>query len=59
MGPRWELDTKTDWPTDRWLQNNLILNHWSKPNAREYNWATLFLVEINTGTWPSRLESKK
>jgi hypothetical protein len=21
----------------------------------EYNWATLFLGEINTGTWPSRM----
>jgi hypothetical protein len=26
-----------------------------KYNARGYNWATLFLAEINTGTWPSRL----
>jgi hypothetical protein len=24
-------------------------------NARGYNWATLFLGEINTGTWPYRL----
>jgi hypothetical protein len=24
-------------------------------NARGYNWATLFLGEINTGTWPSKL----
>jgi hypothetical protein len=29
-------------------------------NARGYNWATLFLGEINTRTWPSRLrESQK
>jgi hypothetical protein len=29
-------------------------------HARGYNWATLFLGEINTGTWPSRLgESQK
>jgi hypothetical protein len=26
-----------------------------QPSAREYNWATLFLGNINTGTWPSRL----
>jgi hypothetical protein len=26
MGPRWGRDTKTDWPTDRWSQNNLNLN---------------------------------
>jgi hypothetical protein len=32
----------------------------AKPNARGYNWATLFLGEINAGTWPSRLrESQK
>jgi hypothetical protein len=24
-------------------------------NALGYNWATLFVEEINTGTWPSRL----
>jgi hypothetical protein len=24
-------------------------------SARGYNWATLFLGDINTGTWPSRL----
>jgi hypothetical protein len=26
-----------------------------EPSARGYNWATLFLGDINTGTWPSRL----
>jgi hypothetical protein len=26
-----------------------------KPSVRGYNWATLFLGDINTGTWPSRL----
>jgi hypothetical protein len=26
-----------------------------EPNARGYNWASLLLGEINTGTWPSRL----
>jgi hypothetical protein len=27
----------------------------SQPSARGYNWATLFLGDINTGTWPFRL----
>jgi hypothetical protein len=31
----------------------------AKPNTRWYNWATLFLEEINTGTWPSMLEESK
>jgi hypothetical protein len=26
-----------------------------EPSAQGYNWATLFLGDINTGTWPSRL----
>jgi hypothetical protein len=26
-----------------------------EPSARGYTWATLFLGDINTGTWPSRL----
>jgi hypothetical protein len=26
-----------------------------EPSARGYNWTTLFLEDINTGTWPSRL----
>jgi hypothetical protein len=26
-----------------------------KPSAQGHNWATLFLGDINTGTWPSRL----
>jgi hypothetical protein len=26
-----------------------------EPSARGYNWVTLFLGDINTGTWPSRL----
>jgi hypothetical protein len=29
----------------------------TQPNARGYNWATLFLGEINIGTWPSRFGS--
>jgi hypothetical protein len=35
----------------------LLLRHicFAEPSAREYNWATLFLGDINTGTWPSRL----
>jgi hypothetical protein len=28
-----------------------------KPCARGYNWAALFLGDINTGIWPSRLGS--
>jgi hypothetical protein len=28
-----------------------------EPSAWGYNWATLFLGDINTGTWPSRLGS--
>jgi hypothetical protein len=43
-------DTKTNWPTDRWSQYNLNLN---------YSWVTLFLGDINTGTWPSKLGSLK
>jgi hypothetical protein len=27
----------------------------AEPSARGYNWATLFLGDINTGNWPSRL----
>jgi hypothetical protein len=27
----------------------------TKPSARGHNWVTLFLGDINTGTWPSRL----
>jgi hypothetical protein len=31
-----------------------------KPSARGYNWVALFLGDINTGTWSSRLgESHK
>jgi hypothetical protein len=26
-----------------------------EPRAQWYNWAKLFLGDINTGTWPSRL----
>jgi hypothetical protein len=29
------------------------------PNAYGYNWATLFQVEINTGTWPSGLRKSQ
>jgi hypothetical protein len=29
-----------------------------EPNARGYNWATLFLGDINTGAWPSRSEEE-
>jgi hypothetical protein len=33
----------------------LILSNSSFTSARGYNWITLFLGDINTGTWPSRL----
>jgi hypothetical protein len=29
------------------------------PSARGYIWATLFLGDINTGTWPSRLRESQ
>jgi hypothetical protein len=32
----------------------VVCTHVSKPSARGYNWATLFLGDINTGTWPFR-----
>jgi hypothetical protein len=40
------------------LGSHLILAKYSspgKPSAQMYNWATLFLGDINMGTWPSRL----
>jgi hypothetical protein len=30
-----------------------------EPSAWGYNWATLFLGDINTGTWPSRLAESR
>jgi hypothetical protein len=30
-----------------------------KPSSWGYNQATLFLGDINTGTWPSRLEESR
>jgi cytochrome b len=35
-----------------WVRFSAIVRE--KPKARGYNWATLFLEEINTGTWLSR-----
>jgi hypothetical protein len=29
------------------------------PNAWVFNWATLFLGDVNTGTWPSRLRESR
>jgi hypothetical protein len=29
---------------------------WYITPCSPYNWATLFLGDVNTGTWPSRLE---
>jgi hypothetical protein len=34
-----------------------VFDFTDEPSARGYNWATLFLEDIITGTWPSRLES--
>jgi hypothetical protein len=44
-----------------WYNNSfLILSSSSFTSAQGYNWATLFMGDINTGTWPSRLgESQK
>jgi hypothetical protein len=30
-----------------------------EPNVWAYNWTTLFLGDINMGTWPSRLEESQ
>jgi hypothetical protein len=30
-----------------------------EPSARGYNWDTLFLGDINTGIWPSRLRESQ
>jgi hypothetical protein len=51
MGSRWAPYIKIDWLTDSCslIQFLLQLNAWG------YNWATLYLGEINTRTWPSRL----
>jgi hypothetical protein len=35
--------------------NNAMYLVLSEPSAWGYNWATLFLGDINTGAWPSRL----
>jgi hypothetical protein len=37
------------------IKTGQIGNPEEEPSARGYNWATLFLGDINTGTWPSRL----
>jgi hypothetical protein len=38
----------------------MIIIHKTRTNVpNAYNWATLFLGKINTGTWPSRLEESK
>jgi hypothetical protein len=44
---RWKPDTKTDCHSQRNF------------NFKGYNWATIFLGDINTGTWPYRLGSLK
>jgi hypothetical protein len=30
-----------------------------EPSAWGYNWAILFLVDINTGTWPFKFEKSR
>jgi hypothetical protein len=67
MSPRWGLTPRlTDWKT---VSSNvtLILTLCKSytcetyeatkrvPSAWGYKWVTLFLGDINTGTWPSRL----
>jgi hypothetical protein len=37
------------------ISRQLLNSTCYKPSARGYNWATLFLGDINTGTWLSRL----
>jgi hypothetical protein len=73
-GPRWAPDTRTDWPNDylRKLTSTAItvkncafcevrnISYKQAIGTLGYNWDTLFLGEINTGTWSSRLgESQK
>jgi hypothetical protein len=54
--PQMGLDTKTYWLTDRQSQCDFDFSlARSKPSAWGYKRATLFLGDINTGTWPSRL----
>jgi hypothetical protein len=52
-GPRRVPANKTDRKTNR--QSYYNFDQLTKPRAWGYNWATLFLGEINTGTWPSNL----
>jgi hypothetical protein len=52
-GPRRAPDTRTDWPTDcrSYINFNFNFNLGAakmEPIARGYNWATLFLGDINT-----------
>jgi hypothetical protein len=37
------------------LRMRVVGHDEKEPSAWGYNWATLFLRDINTGTWPSRL----
>jgi hypothetical protein len=52
-------DLLTDWLT---VSRNVTLTLEAtklKPSAWAYNWASLFLGDINAGTWPSRLEESR
>jgi hypothetical protein len=48
-----------DCMNDKFICNLFLHLSTTIPNARRYNWTTLFLEEINTGTWPSRLGNLK
>jgi hypothetical protein len=46
---------QNNWPTDMWSQNNFTFNKVKIHSALGYNWSTMFLEDIDTGTWLSRL----
>jgi hypothetical protein len=37
----------------------IVIGDKREPSAQGSNWATLYLRDINTGTWPSKLEDSK
>jgi hypothetical protein len=44
---------------DQKLFNEVSWSNFIKLSARGYNWATLFLGDINTETWPSSLRESQ